>query len=158
MQNKLAATFGMPRHLSPTHFHHFSCFSAALLLHIWMPQGMENKKKKKSKRKRKICDNFVSLSLVSGRATKILGNIFSPISIFVATHFFFSFYCKQQIPVNCRRAINQRGVIKGKNLSGKAIKKKKQAACLTVFKLGGKRFWIIMTIWKVFDFCWLSGE
>lgn len=88
MQNKLAATFGMPRHLSPTHFHHFSCFSAALLLHIWMPQGMENKKKK-SKRKRKICDNFVSLSLVSGRATKILGNIFSPISIFVAPHFVF---------------------------------------------------------------------
>jgi len=89
MQNKLAATFGMPR-LFPNPFSPFFPLFRRFAVAYLNAAGQQ--KKKESRRKRKICDNFVSLSLVSGWATKILGNILGPVSIFLAPRCFSTSY------------------------------------------------------------------
>jgi len=130
MQNKLAATFGMPR-LFPNPFSPFFPLFRRFAVAYLNAAGQQ---KKESRRKRKICDNFVSLSLVSGWATKILGNILGPVSIFLAPlKLPLLILLQTKIPVNCRRAINQRGVIKGKNISGIAARKRHTKICAWLY-------------------------
>jgi len=131
MQNKLAATFGMPR-LFPNPFSPFFPLFRRFAVAYLNAAGQQKKKNPEEREKSATILSHCRLSLAGPQ--KFLATFWA---LFLFSWLLVVFplliLLQTKIPVNCRRAINQRGVIKGKNISGIAARRRRTKICAWLY-------------------------
>jgi len=97
-----------------------------------MPQGSKKKKNPEEREKSATILSHCRLSLAGPQ--KFLATFWA---LFLFSWLLVVFplliLLQTKIPVNCRRAINQRGVIKGKNICGIAARKRRTKICAWLY-------------------------